>query len=281
MSALISAVTPIDVTSVVEQPTAGSTVAVTSGTTFAITDPGTANDSVTIDTSNLSSSDTVNVALGTESTDVIISGGTGNLVIGTAQSGGSTLGAGGSAVQVSDDFEGSVTANLDGAIISDTKKVDTTIESPDGGTIASNAPSNIGALDYYVKGGAGNDELQGSQGVDFIRGGAGDDTINASGGDDIVRLGTGNDIATLGQGDDTVYFTVDQLQGTTTNTITDFDKDGSGDDKIQIDDDLEGRIGIDGVGTDTIVITLSGSETGTTTVKSEGGTIDDDDIEFV
>ena len=277
MSALVSAVTPIEVTSVVEQPTAGSTIAVTSGTTFAITDPETAEEPVTI---NTSTDDTVNLALGTESTDVIISGtGTGDVVIGIAESGGNTLGAGGSALQVTDDFEGSVTANLTGAIISDTK-VDTSIESPDGGTIASNAPSDVGQLDYYVKGGAGDDQLQGSQGVDFIRGGAGDDTINAAGGDDIIRFGSGDDTATLGDGDDTVYFTVDQLQGVSTNTITDFDS--SGNDKIQIDSALEGRVDISGQGTDTIIISLSGSETGTTTVESTGGeTIDEDDIEFI
>ena len=279
MSALISAVTPIDVTSVVEQPTAGSTIAVTSGTTFAITDPDTAKEAVTIDTST---DDTVNLALGTESTDVIISGsGKGDVVVGIAESGGNTLGAGGSALQVTDDFEGSVTANLTGAIISETK-VDTNIVSPDGGTIASNAPSTDGelVLDYYVKGGAGDDQLQGSQGVDFIRGGAGDDTINAAGGNDIIRFGSGDDIATLGDGDDTVYFTVDQLEGVSTNTITDFKSSGT--DKIQIDDALANRVDITGQGTDTIIITLSGSETGTTTVKSTGGeTIDDDDIEFI
>ena len=58
----------------------------------------------------------------------------------------------------------------------------------------------------------------------------------------IFRFGTGNDSHSWA-GDDTVYFTVDQLQGTSTNTITDSIE---GDDKIQIDEDLEGRIGITG-----------------------------------
>ena len=68
--------------------------------------------------------------------------------------------------------------------------------------------------------------------------GAGDDTFNAGGGDDIVRTWFWYDTATLGAGDDIAYFTVDQLQGTQTKTITDFD--ASGNDKIQIEKSLEG-----------------------------------------
>ena len=103
--------------------------------------------------------------------------------------------------------------------------------------------------------------------------------MNAGGGDDIVRLGSGNDTATLGAGNDISYFTVDQLQGTQTKTITDFD--ASGNDKIQIEKSLEGLTNIEGTGTKSITITLSGAQTGTTTIVSQGENIDDDDIEFV
>ena len=94
-----------------------------------------------------------------------------------------------------------------------------------------------------------------------------------------VRTGSGNDAGTLGAGDDIVYFTVDQLQGDQTKTINDFD--ASGNDKIQIDKDLKDLVSIEGKGTKAIKISLSGAQTGSTNVVSEGETIDDDDIEFV
>ena len=72
---------------------------------------------------------------------------------------------------------------------------------------------------------------------------------------------------------------VPQLQGQSVNTITDFDANGN--DKIQIDADLEGLADLEGVGTNAIKITLSGAQTGTTAVISEGESIDEDDIEFV
>ena len=109
--------------------------------------------------------------------------------------------------------------------------------------------------------------------------GAGNDQFNAGAGDDIVRVGIGNDSGTLGAGNDILYLTVDQLQGDNVNTITDFDVNG--DDKIQIDADLEDLVDIEGIGTNAIIITLSGAQTGTTAVISEGESIDGDDIEFV
>ena len=54
-----------------------------------------------------------------------------------------------------------------------------------------------------------------------------------------------------------------------------------GDDKIQIDADLEGLIEIEGFGTNKIIITLSGAQSGTTEFVSRGETIDDDDVQFV
>ena len=151
-----------------------------------------------------------------------------------------------------------------------------------GGSIGSNSPGgNAGAadIDYYVKTGAGNDQIKGSRGNDFIRAGAGDDVVNAGAGDDIVRFGSGNDSGSLGAGEDIVYFTVDQLQGSQTKTIKDFDANGN--DKIQIKADLKELVDITGQGSKAITISLSGAQTGTTTVISEGETIDDDDIEFV
>lgn len=44
-----------------------------------------------------------------------------------------------------------------------------------------------------VRGGAGNDELIGSQNADVLDGGPGDDRINGFGGDDTIRGGDGND----------------------------------------------------------------------------------------
>ena len=43
----------------------------------------------------------------------------------------------------------------------------------------------------------------------------------------------------------------------------------------------ENLVEIDGVGTNAITISLSGAQEGLTAIVSEGGTIDEDDIEFV
>ena len=57
------------------------------------------------------------------------------------------------------------------------------------------------------------------------------------------------------------------------------DFDANGDDNIKIEDGLD--VTIDGLGTNTITITLAGDPDTVTTIISEGETIDEDDIDFV
>jgi Ca2+-binding RTX toxin-like protein len=223
------------------------------------------------------------VAAASEGVDVAIEGaGTAAVAISTAvDADGNPLSASGSSFQIDDDYQGSAVVNLEGAITGG-EAVDAGTDAVGGGTIAGNAPPGPNVfdnLDFYINTGAGNDQIQGSQGNDFVRLGAGSDSFNLGAGDDIVRVGTGNDSGTLGLGNDILYLTVDQLEGDSVNTITDFDVDG--DDKIQIDQNIQDRVDIDGIGTNAITITLSGDTTGTTAIISEGESIDDDDIEFV
>ena len=286
MSAVIQAVTPVSTVGAIAPP-AGTTTEATSGETFVVTDPGTSgSEPVTIQAPATGNFD---IAAATTQANLVVEGdGTAQIDIGNAEApAGGRLNFSGSSVQISDSYQGSVVANFSGAIVDGVNKVDTSITTPGGGSIASNLPgggsSNAFAtsadLDFYVNTGVGNDQISGSKGNDFIRAGAGDDVFNTGAGDDIVRTGSGDDTGSLGDGDDIVYFTVDQLQGSQTKTITDFDANGN--DKIQIDSNLKELVDIDGQGTKSIKITLSGAQTGATDVISEGETIDDDDIEFV
>ena len=277
MSTIIFPITPISIDGNVKGK-AGDVVKATSGETIAVTDPASRGaDAVVIEAPD---SGIIEVVSGTVDANVIITGsGTAAVAIGTGTSGGDAVSAAGSTFQVEDSYKGNVLVNLNGAITSG-GSVDTTTETLGGGTIADNlgtVPS--GGIDFYINTGSGNDQVQGSAGNDFIRLGAGDDAFNAGAGDDIVRMGTGNDSGTLGDGNDIVYLTVDQLQGINAKAITDFDVNG--DDKIQIDADLKGLVDIEGVGTNGIVISLSGAQTGETVIVSEGKSIDEDDIEFV
>lgn len=211
----------------------------------------------------------INIASGTPGADYIIEGiGDAVIRIGNAiDADGNVLIAAGSTYQVDNDFEGTVIVNLDGAICDsvDINTITTT------GIIASALPQSLSELerdfqfyfDFYVNAGAGEDQIQGSSCKDFIRAGAGDDVV------------------TLGQGDDINYYTVDQLQGNLKETDICIDFDSNGDDKIQIDADLEGLIKIEGFGTNKIIIILSGAQSGTTEFVSRGETIDDDDVQFV
>jgi len=249
-----------------------------------VTDPNTGATAPT--TINAPATGVVQLAAGTTQSNVVVTGdGTAGVTIGNAtDAAGGELNAAGSSFQIADSYKGTVVANLSGAIV-DGNKVDVSTDTGNG-TIGANLPgsaSNAFAtsanIDYYVNTGAANDQVEGSKGNDFVRLGAGNDTFNTGAGDDIVRTGSGNDTGTLGSGEDIVYFTVDQLQGNQTKTITDFDANGN--DKIQIDSNLKDLVDITGQGTKAIKITLSGAQTGTTAVISEGDTIDDDDIEFV
>jgi hypothetical protein len=274
-------VTPVSTETASVAPT-GTTTSVSSGQAVVVSD-SSAGPAVI----EAPETGTFEVASVTQGADVVIDGpGTAEVEIGTAvDADGNSLSGSGTSFQIADDYQGSAIVNLNGAITGGTT-VDTSTEAVGGGTIASNLPggdSNAFAtpanIDYYINTGAANDQVEGSAGNDFIRLGAGDDAFNAGAGDDIVRMGTGNDAGTLGAGDDIVYLTVDQLQGVNAKAITDFDANGN--DKIQIDAKLEDLVDIEGVGTNAIKITLSGAQTGTTTILSEGESIDDDDIEFV
>ena len=272
MSTFINPVSPVSIETALN-PTGGSTNSIADGEKVAVTDSSDTVNVVAPESGNFE------VASGTVGADIVIDGpGTAELTIGLAQDAeGNLLSAAGTTYQIADDYEGSAIVNLEGAI-TDGPKVDLTIATPEGSSIADNAPTGASAIDVYVKTGAGNDQVEGTSGNDFIRLGAGNDSFNAGGGDDIVRVGSGDDSGSLGAGADIVYLTVDQLQGVSVNTIKDFT---SGEDKIQIDSDLQGRVTISGEGTNAILIELSGTETGTTGFVSEADTIDGDDIEFV
>ena len=134
----------------------------------------------------------------------------------------------------------------------------------------------------YVHTGAGNDQIEGTEGADFIRAGAGADVINSGSGNDIIRSGSGSDNISLGAGNDILYYTVDQIQGISTDTLTDFNAAGAGTDLIQIKKDLQSFISITGIGTSQIVLSYAqGSQTGTTTIVTQAGTIKAADIQFV
>jgi Ca2+-binding RTX toxin-like protein len=280
VSTIIQPVTPVTADTSV-QPPAGTTTSATSGQSLAVTDSsGTA-------VIEAPATGTFKVASATSGADVVIAGkGTAGVVIGTSvDSAGNPLSGSGTSFQISDTYQGSAVVNLDNAIVDGTK-INPSTETFNGsiganlpGGTSSNAFAGPTDIDYYINTGSANDQVEGSKGNDFIRLGAGNDTFNAGAGDDIVRTGSGNDSGTLGAGEDILYLTVDQLQGSQTKTITDFDANGN--DKIQIDSDLKDLVTIEGQGTNAIKITLSGAQTGTTAVISEGQTIDNDDIEFV
>lgn len=125
-----------------------------------------------------------------------------------------------------------------------------------------------GGIAYYASGGSGNDQIEGSSLNDFIRGGAGNDTINGFGGNDLIRGGAGSDVISGGAGADTLYYTSDQLDGST-DTFTDF---ATGIDKIAV----QGNVAFTGTGTNTITFTASGTK-----VVSNGSVINAADINIV
>jgi len=259
------------------QPVAGSTLQfLPNSPAVVVTDAAAASSPVVVTGDGT-------LAVGTQKAQVVLD--TGNINIGIARdANGNPLGMGGAVIQAQDDSTGSKVVNLVGANIGGAKVSGNVSLAGTGGgvgTIADNAPPGTfsGTPDTYIHTGAGNDEIQGSSGIDFIRAGAGNDVINAGAGNDIVRTGTGNDQVTLGQGNDIVYLTVDQLQGAFTKTISDFRTSGS--DKIQIAKNLQGLVTITGKGTKQIVITLSGAQSGTTTIVSQGEVFRDEDIQFI
>lgn len=276
MSYAIPTVAQVTITASTPQLVAGTTTTLDTSVPVVVTDPSAGANPVTVTGSGI-------LAVGTQSAQVVISG-TSNIQIGIAKdSTGNPLSMGGVVIQATDSSLGDKIVNLIGANIGGAKVSGSVNLSTSGGvgTIAGNAPPGTfsGTPDTYIHTGAGNDDIQGSDGIDFIRAGAGNDVINAGDGNDIVRPGAGNDEITLGLGNDVVYLTVDQIQGTSTKTISDFNTKGT--DKIQIANNLKDLISISGKGTKEIIITLSGAQTGTTKIISNGKIITDDDIQFI
>lgn len=284
MSAVVAPVPPVPV-NLVPQPLPATVV--TSGT-VALTDPGLARTPVVV-APTAGSTNPVIVAVATPGAQAVIDAGAGSprIEIGIGLVNGGPQNLSGSVVQASDRTTANMVVNYQGAVISGTgsQKVNGNINLGGArggvGTIADNAPPGTfsGTPDTYIQTGAGNDQIEGSQGIDFIRAGAGNDTIDAGAGNDIIRPGAGNDEMRLGPGNDVVYLTVDQLQGTQTKVINDFNTSGA--DKIQIAKNLQFLVGITGQGTKSIVITLSGAQKGTTTINSNGQVINASDIQFV
>jgi Ca2+-binding RTX toxin-like protein len=141
---------------------------------------------------------------------------------------------------------------------------------------------NSGAGNDVICGSVDNDTINSGPGNDTVLAGAGNDVINSGGGNDIIRGGSGSDNITMGTGNDVLYYTVDQIQGISTDTISDFNAAGAGADLIQIKKDLQSFISIGGIGTSQIVLNYAqGNLTGTTTIINQAGVIRAADIQFV
>ena len=288
------------------QPTGGETVA--AGSDVGITSPSTTSTPVTI-TGGTELAPT-KLVIGTQSAQVILQSGVTRIGV-AVDSAGNRLSMAGAVIQAQESSTGGKVVNLEGANVNSGVIVDGGINLATNGrggsgTIASNAPAGtflpsaqalIAAVfpiinqdillagnppATYIHTGAGNDQIEGSEGIDFIRAGAGNDIINSGGGNDIVRAGSGSDNITLGTGNDVLYYTVDQIQGISTDTISDFNAAGAGADLIQIKKDLQSFIRIDGIGTSQIVLNYAQAGlTGTTTIINQAGIIRTTDIQFV
>ena len=288
------------------QPTGGETVA--AGSDVGITSPSTTSTPVTI-TGGTEAAPT-KLVIGTQSAQVILESGVTRIGV-AVDSAGNRLSMAGAVIQAQDTSTGGKVVNLEGANVNSgvivNGGIDLSAQGRGGsGTISSNAPAGtflpsaqalIAAVfpiinqdillagnppATYIHTGAGNDQIEGSEGIDFIRAGAGNDIINSGGGNDIVRAGSGSDNITLGTGNDVLYYTVDQIQGISTDTISDFNAAGAGADLIQIKKDLQSFIRIDGIGTSQIVLNYAQAGlTGTTTIINQAGIIRTTDIQFV
>ena len=288
------------------QPTGGETVP--AGSDVGITSP-TATSTPVIITGGTEVAPT-KLVIGTQSAQVILQSGVTRIGV-AVDSAGNRLSMAGAVIQAQDSSTGGKVVNLEGANVNSGVVVDGGINLATNGrggsgTIASNAPAGtflpsaqalIAAVfpiinqdillagnppATYIHTGAGNDQIEGSEGIDFIRAGAGNDIINSGGGNDIVRAGSGSDNITLGTGNDVLYYTVDQIQGISTDTISDFNAAGAGADLIQIKKDLQSFIRIDGIGTSQIVLNYAQAGlTGTTTIINQAGIIRTTDIQFV
>jgi len=288
------------------QPSGGQTVS--AGSDVGITSPTAATTPVII-TGGTEAAPT-KLVIGTQSAQVILESGVTRIGI-AVDGAGNRISMAGAVIQAQDSSTGGKVVNLQGANVNSGVIVNGSIDlSAQGrggsGTISSNAPAGTYLLSaqaliaaafpiinqdillagnppaIYIHTGAGNDQIEGSEGIDFIRAGAGNDIINSGGGNDIVRAGSGSDNITLGAGNDVLYYTVDQIQGISTDTISDFNAVGAGADLIQIKKDLQSFIRIDGIGTSQIVLNYAQAGlTGTTTIVNQAGIIRTTDIQFV
>lgn len=141
-------------------------------------------------------------------------------------------------IEVSEGLESETAVRIVFSLNEARQLLDTSGATEGGGTVGSNAPSDVDLLinGVYFNSSAGNDDLTGSNFSDFIRAGAGDDIINGGSGNDLIRGGSGSDQITLGEGADIVYYTIDQLDGST-DTITDLGSE----DQIRLGDGIQVR----------------------------------------
>lgn len=288
------------------QPTGGQTVSAGSDVGITSTTAATAPVIITGGTETAPTK----LVIGTQSAQVILESGVTRVGV-AVDSAGNRLSMAGAVIQAQDSSTGGKVVNLQGANVNSgvivNGGIDLSAQGRGGsGTISSNAPAGTFLVSgqaliaaafpitnqdillagnppaTYIHTGAGNDQIEGSEGIDFIRAGAGNDIINSGGGNDIVRAGSGSDNITLGAGNDVLYYTVDQIQGISTDTISDFNAAGAGADLIQIKKDLQSFIRIDGIGTSQIVLNYAQAGlTGTTTIINQAGIIKTTDIQFV
>ena len=290
-----------------ERDAAGETPAAPIGTgqNVVVTTPNsTGTNPVALDITDNVSTGSVELAAATEQANIAIIGdpdadNAATVEIGLfVDSNGDTASTSGTTIQVADYYAGEVIVNYQGAFATTTKVDLDTITVGDStagfqddtkGTIRDNAPggqvfadNSFNAPDFYIQSGAANDQIFGTEYNDFIRGGAGDDLINAGKGDDIVRGGADGDTVTLGEGKDVYYFTIDQLQGNSTDVITDF---VSGEDQIQINKALQPpsapKVTFSGIGGTVLTISLTGFKNGITNVVSDGNPFLDGDVVFI
>ena len=175
----------------------------------------------------------------------------------------------GSVIKLGDNSVGWNGATVDTTVVVSANTAGTTA------AISSVSGGQGGTVIYYASGAQGNDQIEGSSLVDFIRGGAGNDTINGFGGNDLIRGGAGADSVFGGVGSDTLYYTVDQLDGSR-DVFADF---VTGVDKISVDSSqVASTTGISGLGTNTV--TLNGAA-GKVVIVSQNTAINSGDINFI
>ena len=138
------------------------------------------------------------------------------------------------------------------------------------------------ALDNFISGGGGNDNLDGGWGNDRIDGGDGDDNLDGGDGDDQVIGGQGNDFVMFTRGNDTLVL----REGFGNDAVVGFDTDQScsgGRDRIDVS---SYGFNADALGVDILLIYDGDSTTvkiGTDSVKLilvDGNTLDARDFIF-